>query len=159
MGQPVFIHITDTYAADLVGRTVFGYGDHAENCVLAYASWYIPESAASGKYSEVGIRGDCVSCIAAVGEEVLCLCLLNASTGEPVRQFVLPLVLITKAEISDGITATSVRIHAGGDVIELCIPAYAFGTSLKHQKGMRKRFAAALVKMKRRRQRAAEELR
>ena len=155
-----FIHLTDTYASDLASKTLFDYDDHANFYAYGYVSWNIPKSIREQKYIEIGEHGDWVSSIVAVGEETICFCLLNAMTGEPVRQFVIPFVLFEKMILLDGNIENTIKIRFNEiDTIIVRLPRNANGTSLKHQNGMRLKIMDTLETMNRRRNRAAYESR
>ena len=153
-----FIHITDTYAVDLASKIMFDYNDHANFYAYGYVSWNIPNQTRNKRYLEIGERGNWVSSIIGVGEETLCICMLNAMTGEPVRQLVLPFVFIDRLKILDGNFENNIIINfGGGDLIKITIPKYVKKTNLKQQNGMRKRICDALENMNRRRNRKTYE--
>lgn len=146
-----FIHITDTYASDLASKIMFDYNDHANFYAYGYVSWNIPTMTANKNYLEIGEKGHWVSSIIGVGEETICICMLNAMTGEPVRQFVLPFVFIDRIKILDGNFENNIIINFyNNDLIKVTIPKYAKKTKLKQQNGMRKRICDSLENMKRR---------
>ena len=149
-----FNHITDTYASDLAGKTLYDYNDHVEFYAYAYVSWNISKSINENKYHEIGAYGDWVSSIVAVGEETICFCFLNAMTGEPVRQLVIPFVFFDKMILVDANMENTIKIRFNEvDSIIVRIPRNATGTLLKNQNGMRKRIMDALETMNRRRNR------